>query len=510
MSDNAADFVVIGSGPAGVSAALPLVEAGRRVIMLDGGSDRDPQPASPWERMLGPGLEALTPDDGLSPKMRAPEARRLLGAFARHARIEEENFVAVAGLGRGGLARIWGGFVCELDDDDLRGWPITGFDLRPSYDAVVSRIGVSGSDNDDMAAFYGRSGALLAPPPLGPTAAAILRRYQAVRPDPDFALGAARNTLLTENRWQRQACDFNFGCLWGCARGAIYDARHDIALLRQHGHFELRDATALRLERTAVGWEVVTTDGGRVRVPRVVVAAGTLGSLHLVAPLLASTSGLHILNSPVIAMPLLVPRRLVGQPPASGHSLAQLGFRLAISTAPGDYVSGAVYEMTGLPPSSFAARMPLGRRAATEMFRALSPALVVATVYFPGRYSANTVTLRPSADGPRIEVRGGVAPEFDAVARTVRRRLTAIWRRLGARPLPGAALATPGTDAHLGSVFPMGGGAPHGTNAWGELDGLPGLHLVDGAVLPSIPSKFTTLTVMANADRIARRLTELA
>jgi choline dehydrogenase-like flavoprotein len=39
---------------------------------------------------------------------------------------------------------------------------------------------------------------------------------------------------------------------------------------------------------------------------------------------------------------------------------------------------------------------------------------------------------------------------------------------------------------------------------------LPGLHLVDGAVLPTIPSKFTTLTVMANADRIARRLTEFA
>ena len=139
--------------------------------MLDGGSDRDPQPATPWERMLGADLEALTPDDGLSPKMRAPEARRLLGAFARHAQIEEENFVAVGGLGRGGLSRIWGGFVCELDDDDLRGWPITGFDLRPSYDAVASRIGVSGSDEDDMAAFYGRlrrlAGAAAARPDRG-------------------------------------------------------------------------------------------------------------------------------------------------------------------------------------------------------------------------------------------------------------------------------------------------------------------------------------------------------
>jgi choline dehydrogenase-like flavoprotein len=510
MSDAAADFIVIGSGPAGVSAALPLVEAGRRVIMLDGGSDRDPQAATPWARILGADLESLTPDDGLSPKMRAPAARRLLGAFARHAQIEQESFVAVGSLGRGGLSRIWGAFVSELDEDDLRGWPITGFDLRPSYDAVASRIGVSGSDEDDMAAFYGRSGALLAPPPLGPTAAAVLRRYQAARPVPDFALGAARNALLTENRWQRQACDLNLGCLWGCPRGAIYDARQDIALLRQHGQFELRDATAVRLERAEGGWEIVTTDGGRLRAPRVVLAAGTLGSLHLVAPLIGSATGLRLLNSPVIAMPLLVPRRLGRKAPTSGHSLAQLGFRLTCSAAPGDYVSGAIYEMSGLPPSSFAARMPLGRRAATEILRALAPALLVATIYFPGHYSANTVTLRPSADGPRIAVRGGVAPGFDAVARKVRRRLSAIWRRLGARPLPGAALATAGTDAHLGGVFPMGGGAPHGTNAWGELDRLPGLHLVDGAVLPTIPSKFTTLTVMANADRIARRLTEFA
>src|SRR5262249_25473741 len=157
--------------------------------------------------------------------------------------------------------------------------------------------------------------------------------------------------------------------------------------------------------------------------------------LHLVAPLIGSAADLRIINSPVMAMPLLVPRRLVGKTAASGHSLAQLGFRLSISSAPGDYVSGAIYETGGLPPSSFAARMPFGRRAATEVFRALAPALLVATVYFPGRYSANTVTLRPSADGPRIEVRGGVAPEFDAVARKVRRQLTAIWRGLGARPL---------------------------------------------------------------------------
>jgi choline dehydrogenase-like flavoprotein len=109
-----------------------------------------------------------------------------------------------------------------------------------------------------------------------------------------------------------------------------------------------------------------------------------------------------------------------------------------------------------------------------------------------------------------VELRGGVAPGFDEVARTVRQRLTTIWRKLGARPLPGATLATAGTDAHLGGVFPMGVVAPHGTNNYGELHAAPRLYLVDGSVLPSIPSKFTTLTIMANADRIGRYLAEVA
>jgi choline dehydrogenase-like flavoprotein len=508
MSDLSADIVVIGSGPTGVSAAFPLVEAGKRVLMVDGADDHGVEAREPWQRMLGAHLESLKPDDGQSPKLRSPEARRVIGAFTRRARLEEDGFLALGALARGGLSRIWGGFVGELDDADMQGWPIGLDELQPSYQAVTARIGVSGSANDDMADFYGRSGALLAPPPLGSTAATILRHYNAAHPDPDFALGCARNALLTVDLGARRACDLGLGCLWGCARGAIYDARQDVAALRQHGNFELLDrATALSIARTDAGWEVATTGDRHLRAPRLIVAAGTLASLHLVAPLFdPAPAGLRLLNSPVMAVPLLIPARLGQAAPAQGHALAQLGFRLACSQAPGDYVSGAVYEVAGLPPSSFAARMPFGRRAATELFRVLAPALAVATVYFPGRYSANEVSLRRSADGPRIQIRGGVADGFDNLVRTTRRRLAGIWRKLGAYALPGALLATPGTDAHLGGVFPMGVSEPHGTSRFGELNAAPGLHLVDGSVLPSIPSKFTTLTIMANADRIGRHL----
>jgi choline dehydrogenase-like flavoprotein len=508
MSEPAVDFIVIGSGPAGVSAAVPLVEAGRRVLMIDGGDDAAPPTASPWRRMLGDDLEALRPDDGLTPKWRTPEARRTIGAFKRQSAIEEESFLGVGALARGGLSRIWGAFVSEFDAEDLSGWPVTADELRPSYAAVVERIGVSGSDSDAMAAHYGASSSLLAPPPLGPTAAAILEHYAAARPDPDFALGHARNALITTGLGRRGACDLRLSCLWGCERGAIYDARQDLALLRQHPNFALRDrATAVRLARRADAWEVTTADGQCMSAPRLIVAAGTLGSLRLVAPLIDPLPAtLPLLNSPVMAMPLLVPRQLGRKMPPQGHALAQLGFRLRCSALPGDHVSGALYAVAGLPPSSFVARIPFGRRAGTKIFRALAPALAVATIYFPGRYSANRVSLQYDDDGARIHICGGVTDGFAALARTVRRRLARIWRKLGAFALPGATLATAGTDAHLGGVFPLGAAAPHGTSRFGELNGAPGVHIVDGSVLPSIPSTFTTLTVMANADRIGRHL----
>jgi thioredoxin reductase len=59
------EFIVIGSGPAGVSAAIPLVAAGRRVLMIDGSSAQPlpPRNGAPhsWQDRLGRQLEARKP-----------------------------------------------------------------------------------------------------------------------------------------------------------------------------------------------------------------------------------------------------------------------------------------------------------------------------------------------------------------------------------------------------------------------------------------------------------------
>jgi choline dehydrogenase-like flavoprotein len=505
-----ADVIVIGSGPAGVSASFPLIEAGRRVLMIDGAGAARNAAASPWDRALGAGLEALKPDDGLSPKLRTPLARAVVEPFRRDCEFAEDNFYAIGARARGGLSRIWGGFVAEFDDADMQDWPFKADALRDSYRAVTSRIGVSGSCDDDMASFFGQSGPLLTAPQIGPNAKILLDSFHKAPPDSGFSIGLARNALLTADRGARQACDLSQSCLWGCERGAIYDSSYDLATLRGSPHFELRDGlTAIQLRPVENGWEVALRENGQpLRAPRVIVAAGAFGTLKLVLPILAAseTGELPFLNSPVLATPLLLPKRLGATPPRQGYNLAQLGYRFGFGDKAGDYVTGGIYEVSELPPSSFAARLPFGRRAGTEIFRALAPALLVATTYFPGNCSANRATWRRTGDELSIKLHGGVTPELDRIAPAARRKLTLAWRSLGAYALPGASFATPGMDAHLGGLFPMGSDGRYGSDQFGQPHAAPGLYLVDGAVLPSVPSKPTTLTIMANADRIGRHL----
>jgi len=484
------DCIVIGSGPAGVSAAFPLVESGLRVLMLDGANGADADNGGsrePWKRMLGSGLEALLPEDGLSPKLRTPAARQIVGGFHRANDIRGEGFVVTGSQARGGLSRIWGGFASEFDAKDIEDWPVSIEDMRPSYRTVTDRIGVSGSGTDEMADFFGRSGTILPPLPVGASAAHLLKRYHPGSQGPEFALGVARNAILTLARGERRACNLGKDCLWGCDRGAVYDARFDLDELKRSNTFRLVDnAQAVGLAQVPGGWQVQTQDGRRFTAPRVVIAAGALGTAALVIPLLPNaTTELRLLNNPVVAIPLLAPGRLGQSAAAEGYSLAQLGYRLRYGPASLDYISGAVYEAEGLPISSFTARLPFGRRAGTEFFNAISSALLVTTAYFPGAESDNRLRWQRNGNGISIAIRGNVSAGLSTKVDEVIHRLRRIWRKLGALMLPGAALAEPGTDVHLAGLFPMGTHAPHGTSENGELIAAPGVFAVDGSVLPN-------------------------
>ncbi|ACI58771.1 FAD dependent oxidoreductase (plasmid) [Rhizobium leguminosarum bv. trifolii WSM2304] len=497
-----ADFIIIGSGPAGVSAAFPLIAAGRRVLMLDAGDDAGSQEENRSVRVLGSDLESLRADDGSSPKLQTPVSRGILERFTRDAGISGDGFKPIGSLARGGLSNIWGAQVSYLDAGDIADWPIDLASLQGSYERVSQRIGIS--TNADFTTGANSEATL----PLGATAADVLRRHKAAKPaDGSFRLFAAANAILSEARPGRAACDLRGDCLYGCPSGAIYNSRQDLLALRKSPHFRLLDMQAVSLARDS-GWTVKTADGSSFSAPRIILAAGVLGTAALLADLLPiGGKGLRLLNSPTLAIPLLSPARLLRSPTPT-HSLAQLGLSLRYGDGASDYVTGAIYEIGSLPAQSFVNRMPLGRKAGRAAFELIAGSLLVATIYYPGDQSRSSIH-RDAMAKKGLTIRGGFAEGFEIRAEALKKALRREWKRLGLIPLPGASLAEPGIDAHFAGTLPMGESGPFGTSPVGELNLHPGLYVVDGSILPDLSSKYITMTIMANADRIAHRLAAL-
>ena len=66
------------------------------------------------------------------------------------------------------------------------------------------------------------------------------------------------------------------------------------------------------------------------------------------------------------------------------------------------------------------------------------------------------------------------------------------------------AFAEPGRSYHSGGTFPMHRSPGRlETDVLGQFPALPNVHFIDASVFPSIPATTITLTVMANAHRIA-------
>ena len=338
--------LIVGSGPAGVSAAWPLLEAGIPVLMIDA-STPPPLPTPPtgdingfrvdaarWKTQFGCDLGGLAAAADQSPKLATPLARAALAGFAEANGIAVQNFQALGSLSRGGLSTIWGGVTERYDNEDLAGFPFAQSALQDSYDRVLRRIGVSGPAAEHL--LGGAIGPPAAPPIQRLLAAASTRRLP-----PNVTLKIASNAVLMEARGGREGCK-SCGLLpLGCARGSIYASSQELPALQRFPHFEYRSGTrALRL-LTLEGWPAIEVaavesaagNGGRTTIAatRILLATGAIVTTALVLRRLGNAlRSVRLLTNPVAAMAFVLPSMIAKPLPERSFTLAQLAYRLRL------------------------------------------------------------------------------------------------------------------------------------------------------------------------------------
>jgi choline dehydrogenase-like flavoprotein len=518
------NIAVIGSGPAGVSAARPLVEAGLPVTMIDAGVDPPSSTASAqptlaqlraghpdaWRYLVGKDLHAMRLMPALSPKLRLASDPENFAAFARANAIDSDNFFAIGALVRGGLSNIWGAATFAYDRVDTAGWPIGPEELAVSYQKISERIGISGPQINELDR-EAPSLVLQEPLPLSALETRIAAAHSRRR-GAEFRLGRSRLAVLSADYRGRKGCTLDNACMFGCAQGSIYASTQEIPDLARAPNFSLESGFVVdRLRSDGSNWTVMGYDrrsGTRreIKAAKVVLAAGAIASARLALDAAgAAGKSAHLEHSPAIAFPILFPAALGTPLPERAFGLAQLAFTLPLGSGDSaDEVLGLLFPARANSVTDFLARMPTTRPGGIALLREMMPALMIAFVFFPGRYSNNRIRLIEERDGiSRLVIEGAHSAGFSRLARKTLRRLRRHFLRLGGLVLPGSSqIMQPGADIHYAGPLAMG----VRSDRLGEVNGAPGLHTVDGAALPSLPARNPTLTIMANADRIGTAL----
>ena len=506
MTD-APQVIVVGSGPAGVSAAWPMVRAGMNVLMLDASNGEaaatpqsrpisefrsDPQR---WKDQFGVDLSALATIDDVSPKLSTPQARATLAGYGAQLGLVTSDFFAAGSLGRGGLSKVWGALAVPFDRDDLAGFP-GAEDMDVSYRAVCRRIGVSGGPDCDAAAV------------VHAPSRALLTNYRRRAASP-LTLYPAPNAVLDAHLDDRQACSQCGLCLYGCSRGSIYDSGRDVPALQRYANFSYRPGHVVQaLDRDGAGHRIMVDVAGRrkyLRAPTVVLAAGTIATTDLVLRRLRLTDlPVRLLSNPAAAVAFVMPAYVGSDFSDRAFGLGQLFYRWRADDID---AAGVIYGADTLPLAQLAARMPVARPFALRLARALAPALLMTTCYVPGALSESTLRVEAIGGTRRVVIDGATTTAASAALRASIRSLKRAFLRLGAIAVPGSTtLLQPGADAHYAGTIPMRGAGPIATSAHGELKDCDNLFVADGASLPALPAAHPTLTIIANADRIGREI----
>ncbi len=149
--------------------------------------------------------------------------------------------------------------------------------------------------------------------------------------------------------------------------------------------------------------------------------------------------------------------------------------------------------------ANYGARLP----GSAPIWRALARRLIVAQVFLHSDHS-HGIALSPSEDGRLNAVQMTNAATGDIMASAARAYADG-FAKAGLVALPFALRhGQVGASFHLGGSLAMSD-APRGaqTDMLGQVPGLHRVHVVDASVLPSIAATTITMTVMANAHRIA-------
>jgi choline dehydrogenase-like flavoprotein len=528
-------FYVIGSGPAAISAAVALTEQGKPVTILDIGRTLEPERQAILERMAKLPQEQWSAADLDS--LRGGDQNTRQGSI--HVKLNYGSDYPYAGASgslldsaeeppfhyseaRGGLSNVWGASQLPSRAEDIADWPISVAELEPHYRAVFEFMPTS-TVTDDLAELlptYTERGQDLRPSRQAEEFLTDLRTNRKLLRRAGIHFGRSRMAVTASGDAERPACVYCGLCLYGCPYGLIYSTATTLRRLIDEKKVTYIDRHAVeRLEPTADGVTIIARDLDRqqevrFQAARVFLGTGVLPTAAItLRSLEAFDQTVEMLDSQYFIYPFFRLRRTSGVQTEMLHSMAQAFVEIEDPAVSRHLVHLEIFSYSDFlkrallaTPLRFFLRIPW---IAEQLFGRL----LVVQGFLHSRDSGRLdISLRRAADGQpqlHVEPRPSSHAWWASIKAGLKLVANAAW--LGGAPVvPAMQFAEPGRSYHSGGTFPMRARpGKFETDTLGQPTGLPRVHLLDASVFPSIPATTITLTVMANAHRIASEAAHL-
>lgn len=514
--------VVLGSGPAGVAAASALVDAGLHVTVLDAGDRIEPGRMEVFDALARSEPERWPPElarrarDAFPVDIGHVPPKPAYGSLFPYALddpdlpITSENADTLSSLAYGGLSNAWGASILPFRQRDIEDWPISLGELEPHYEAVLRFVPVAAEWDELSEAlplYTGAPGALR----RGPQAEMLLahmRRHAAALRAAGFTFGASRLAVVASAGGLRR-CRYSGMCLYGCPYGSIYNAAHTLETLVRGGRVDYRGG--IYIDRLTEAGDSVAidfhgrrrpADTGRLVASRVFVACGPISSTRLMLQSMGRVRLARLRDSQYFVIPMVTHRAAPVSVARQGNTLAQVFLELEDGRISEYPMHLQIYGYNDIVLSALARRLRLGAARLEPALRPLLGRLVVIQGFL---HSADSPGLTVACDADGIRV-AGESPAVGAVCMSrLVRRLAMNGRHLGMVPVPGLVhVGRPGKSNHLGGSLPMRREPGElETDVLGRVPKWTRVHIVDASIFPSVPATTVTISVMANAHRIA-------
>lgn len=509
--------LIIGSGVAGVHAALPLVEAGISVAMIDGGNSAPSILEEPvddfvtmrknrndqWRWFLGEDYSniSLTGLHGAyGGGMVGGNKEYVVKDAASELPITSNtNTVIVQSIAMGGLAAAWGGACVEYNEDTLQSLGLPVSSIIQEYTELRSIIGISGTES------------FMQPPALLDDNAEVLlqksRKHTAWFEKHGMKLVQPSTALLTDAINGRQATAYTDMDYYSDNGRSIYRPQWTLEHLQTFSNFSyITPYIVTKIIPSSDGVTIVAINREsrietRYSADYVILAAGAVGSARLVLQSFANNEDylpLHAKTHVFIAG--IQCNAYVQKTNNKRTSLCQLVIvdtqkKIASFCA-------QIYSYRSLLVFRLLSSVPLALRQSFYLLSALLPRIILVDVRFTHEAPCSKIRY---ANGV-LSVSTRVSNEITLERKQSLRRCSATLRKCGVFPVKTFTQAE-GTASHYAGTLPINDTTQKffTTNTY-CLNIDERIFVADSSAFRTLPALPQTLTIMAYARSVAKHL----